>query len=168
MRSFLRASLLMLQFPGDFTVRPLITMLTSLIAVWALTLAIVSADEKDKKADTRDRLVGTWKMVSAKYGGQEVTFPEGSTHMKHITPTHFMWATFDGDGTVSRSCGGTYTLHDDAYVEHVEFGFSSDFDLLKGKSQSFTCKLEGNKWHHNGKLSNGLTIEEVWEREVKK
>jgi hypothetical protein len=29
---------------------------------------------------------------------------------------------------------------------------------------SFECKVEGAKWYHNGALSSGLTIEEVWER----
>jgi hypothetical protein len=126
------------------------------------------AEESKEKVDPQLRLVGTWKMVSAKYGGQEVKFPEGMTHMKHVTPTHFMWATFDKDGAVNRSAGGTYTLKDDGYEELVEFGVSSDFDLLKGKIQSFKCKLDGNKWHHHGKLSNGLTIEEVWERVERK
>jgi hypothetical protein len=26
------------------------------------------------------------------------------------------------------------------------------------------CKLVGNAWHHDGQLSNGQAIEEVWER----
>ena len=42
------------------------------------------------------------------------------------------------------------------------------FDLIKGKAQTFKCKVEGNKWHHDGKLSNDLTIEEVWERVERK
>jgi hypothetical protein len=35
---------------------------------------------------------------------------------------------------------------------------------IKGKPQSFDCKVEGSKWYHNGTVSSGLTIEEVWER----
>jgi hypothetical protein len=31
-----------------------------------------------------------------------------------------------------------------------------------------TWKLEGNKWYPNGKLSNGETIEEVWQRVERK
>lgn len=45
---------------------------------------------------------------------------------------------------------------------------SSDSEIMKSKAQTFTCKVEGNKWYDNGKLSNGLTIDEVWERVEKK
>jgi hypothetical protein len=153
--------------PRRHSMRPFTVTLLLTIPWLALSLRACAEEPKDKTRP-EERLVGTWKMVSARYGGQEFKFPEGSTHMKHITPTHFMWATYDKDGVVSRSCGGTYTLKVDAYEELVEFGLSSDFDLLKGKFQTFKCKLDGNKWHHNGKLSNGLTIEEVWERVERK
>ena len=53
---------------------------------------------------------------------------------------------------------------DGKYEETPEYGISNDFKLLKGKAQSFKWKVEGNKWYHNGKLSSGTTIEEVWER----
>ena len=62
------------------------------------------------------------------------------------------------------SLGGAYTLKGDEYVETPEYGLGSDLDLLKGKPQAFKWRIEGNKWHHTGKLSDGLTIEEVWER----
>ncbi|HKQ76982.1 MAG TPA: hypothetical protein VJ810_25025 [Blastocatellia bacterium] len=53
----------------------------------------------------------------------------------------------------------------------LEYGGGSIAEVfkdLKGKPQMFECKVEGNKWRHNGALSNGLTIEEVWERVEKK
>ena len=80
----------------------------------------------------------------------------------------FMWASYDKDGKVTRAAGGDYTLKGEVYEETPEYGISSDFDLIKGKAQTFKRKVEGNKWYHNGKLSNGLTIEEVWERVEKK
>jgi hypothetical protein len=115
-----------------------------------------------------NKLVGTWKLISGKYGGQEVKFPEGSTMVKHVTPTQFMWATYDKDGKVTRAAGGGYALMGEAYEETPEYGIGNDFDLIKGMAQSFKWKIDGNKWHHTGKLSNGLTIEEVWERVEKK
>jgi hypothetical protein len=36
--------------------------------------------------------------------------------------------------------------------------------MTRGKVQSFTLKIEGDKWHHVGTLSNGVKIDEVWER----
>jgi len=141
-----------------------------LAMIVALTVAATTAQSGEAKADAKseNKLVGTWKMVSAKYGGEEFKFEEGHTTVKHVTPTQFMWATYDKDGKVTRTAGGSYTLKGDAYEEIPKYGFSSDFDVIKGKSQTFKWKVEGNKWYHNGKLSNGLTIEEVWERVEKK
>jgi hypothetical protein len=33
-----------------------------------------------------------------------------------------------------------------------------------GKKQSFTSKVDGDKLHQSGQLSDGLKIEEVWQR----
>jgi hypothetical protein len=137
--------------------------LAPIIAI-SIILTSAVADEPKDKANSENKLVGTWKLLTAKYGGQEFNFPEGTTMVKHVTPTHFMWATYGKDGTVTRSIGGAYTIKGETYEEMAEYGISSDFDLLKGNAQTFTWKVVGNKWHHNGKLSSGLTIEEVWER----
>ncbi len=126
------------------------------------------AEEPKGAAKADNKLLGTWKLVSAKYGGNEFKFPEGTTMVKHVTPTQFMWATYDKDGTVTRAAGGGYTLKDEVYEETPEYGISADFELIKGKAQTFKWKVEGNKWYHDGKLSNGQTIEEVWERVEKK
>lgn len=123
-------------------------------------IAVCPADEPKGNAD----LVGTWKLVSARYGGNEYKQPDGQTTLKHVTPTQFMWASYDADGKVTRAAGGGYTLKEDSYEETPEYGISADFELIKAKVQSFKCKVEKDKWFHEGKLSNGLTIEEVWER----
>lgn len=141
------------------------------LAPWCLATTLVVgvtaallADEPTGAAQNENKLIGTWKMVSGKYGGQEINFPEGTTTLKHVTPVHFMWTSYDKDGVMSRSAGGTYTIKGEAYEEVPQYGMSSDFDIIKGKPQKFTWKIDGNKWLHNGELSNGLTIEEVWER----
>jgi len=123
------------------------------------------ADEPKGDVQNGNRLVGTWKQVSAKFGGNDFKPEEGTTTLKHVTPTQFMWVTYDKDGKMTRAAGGRYTLKGkDGYEETPEYGLSSDFDVIKGKLQKFNWKLEGNKWHHVGALSNGLTIDEVWER----
>ena len=135
--------------------------------VVTLTATVIWADDP-KEGSTLNKLVGTWKAVSAKYGGEEVKREEGVTHIKHVTPTQFMWAMCDKEGKVSAALGGSYTLKGDKYVEMPEYGTGEVLAQLKGKPQEFTWKVEGNKWYHNGKLSSGLTIEEVWERVEKK
>jgi hypothetical protein len=142
--------------------------------VWAflfLTLGVsvlLAADDAPKRGATvNHKLIGTWKVVSAKYGGEVSKRPEGFTQLKHVTPVQFMWAIYDKDGKVVAALGGPCTLTEKEYVEIPEYGVGS-FEELKGKPQVFTWKIEGNKWYHTGKLSSGLTIEEVWERVEKK
>jgi len=122
----------------------------------------------DPAASPQEKLIGTWRLVSARYGGEDHKSPEGTTTLKHVTSSQFMWASYGADGTVTRAAGGTYTLKADTYEETPEYGLSGDFDLIRGKAQTFKCMIDGDKWHHDGKLSNGLTIEEVWERVGKK
>ena len=135
-----------------------------------LPMAAVHAVPYVPKSEIKDenKLIGTWKYVSGKYNGQENKLPDGITMLKHVTSSQFTWVVYDKDGKVSASLGGSCTLTGDKYVEIPEYGFGDAFEQLKGKSQEFTWKLDGNKWFHNGKLSSGLTIEEVWERVEKK
>jgi len=139
----------------------------AMIFALAITAPPARSDEPKGDAKSENKLVGTWKLVSAKYGGEERKFDEVTT-IKHVTPSQFMWASYDSDGKVTRAAGGDYTLKGEVYEETPKYGISGDFDLIKGKLQTFTWKVEGNKWYHKGKLSNGLTIDEVWERVEKK
>jgi hypothetical protein len=139
--------------------------LVSLVAVAAFASGRSTAgDSKKAEVRTENKLVGTWKQVKAKFGGKEVKLPEGNTQLKHITSTHFMFVDFDKDGKFIDAFGGPYTLNGEKYEETLEYGVGEVFKMLKGKPQSFECKVEGAKWYHNGTLSSGLTIEEVWER----
>jgi hypothetical protein len=145
--------------------------LVSMVAVAALTSFASgtsgrsnAGDQKKSEAKAENKLIGTWKMVKARFGGKEFKIPEGSTQLKHITPTQYMFVDFDKDGNVFDARGGPYTLKGEKFEATPEYGVSENFKVLKGKLQSFECKVEGNKWYHNGTLSNGLTIEEVWER----
>ncbi len=141
-----------------------------LLVIFALAVTVTTARSADSKGDVKsdNKLVGTWKMISAKYDGQDFKYPEGLTTVKHVTPTQFMWVTYDKEGKVTRAAGGAYTSKGEVYEETPEYGISSDFDEIKGKAHTFKWRVEGNKWYHNGKLSSGLTIEEVWERIDKK
>jgi hypothetical protein len=141
---------------------------SALLLLVTVAFPFTSRGGPDPESTLQERLIGTWKLATAKYDGQEVKLGEGSTTIKHVTPAHFMWLSYDQDGKITRSAGGIYTLKTDDYVETPEYGLGGDFEVIKGKPQTFKCKIEGNKWFHNGKLSNDLTIEEVWERVEKK
>jgi hypothetical protein len=148
-----------------------VTMTVSLglaVAV-ALTAARSSADEPTRAGgESANKLVGTWKRTSGKYGGNDNALPAGFTHLKHVTPAQFAWVIYGDDGKVVAGLGGSYTAKGDDYIETPEYGVGTGLDNLKGKPQVFKWKVEGNKWYHTGKLSNGQTVEEVWERVEKK
>src|SRR5215471_9158576 len=146
-----------------------VAVLVSLVAVAAFTSFTsgrsTAADPKKEEASADNKLVGTWKMVKARYGGKEANvLSEDHTEFKHVTPAHFILVAIDKDGKVGAAIGGPYTLKGEKYEETPEYGLSEVFTNIKGKPQSFECKVEGNKWYHNGTVSTGLTIEEVWER----
>ena len=137
--------------------------------LFAVAATHALSEEPKSATKNENKLVGTWKLVSAKHGGNKFEIPEGNTHVKHVTPVQFMWAWYDKDGKVTSALGGSYTLKGEAYEEVPEYGVGEGLlETLKGKTQSFKWKIEGNKWHHTGTLSSGLTIEEVWERVEKK
>jgi hypothetical protein len=138
-----------------------------LAALAALVVTATPGRADDAKAGAKDnKLVGTWKLVSAKFRGEDREI-KGTT-IKYVTPTHFIWLTYGDDGQVSVSMGGPCTIDGDKYEETPEYGVGPIVNAYKGKLQSFTWKVDGNKWHHQGKLSGGFEIEEVWERVEKK
>ena len=140
----------------------------TLLAAALLTVVGAAQEATKEKAKSGSMLVGSWRLVSAKYGGQDFKFPEGQTMLKHVTPSQFMWATYDKDGKVYRAAGGYIAVKGDVYEETPEYGLGDDFEGIKGKTHAFKAKVEGNRWHSDGMLDSGLTIEEVWERLGKK
>jgi len=132
----------------------------------AASAATGRADDPKAGAQPENKLVGSWKLVAVKYDGKEHKFSDRTTRIKHVTPTQFAWLNYDKDGKVDMALGGLYTLNGEKYEEIPEYGVG--FAAYIGKVQSFTWKVEGNKWYHTGKLSSGLLIDEVWERVEKK
>jgi hypothetical protein len=131
-----------------------------------LVVALVSSAFPARVAgqDTTPKsLMGTWKLVSAKYGGQESPLANDFTTFKHFTPTHFMWVSFDKAGKVTRTGGGPYTYDGKTLEETPAYGLGSDFNVVHAKRQTLDCKVEGKRLYHKGALSNGRTLEEVWE-----
>ena len=106
-----------------------------------------AADEPEKaEAKPDNELVGTWKLVSAKYNGQENKLPEGITMLKHITPVQFMWAIYDKDGKVESALGGPYTLKGDKYEETPEYGLADTLVCLKEQPCSVCVKFSSQSF----------------------
>ena len=110
--------------------------------------------------------LGTWQLVSLKYGEESKwsDAPKEQRRIKHITATHFTWVAYEtASGKVQTLAGGTYTFSDGAYTETIDYAGEGMMDYL-GKQQAFTIRVEGDKLHQTGQLSDGLKIEEVWQR----
>ncbi len=112
-----------------------------------------------------EKVIGTWKLVSAKYDGEESDVTKSGTTLKHVTPGNFIWVTYDSESKeVTRSAGGTFTLDGEKYEETPRYGLGDDFEDVRDKPHAFTLKIDGDTWNHSGALASGLKIEEVWER----
>jgi hypothetical protein len=117
-------------------------------------------------AETKPGIVGTWKLVSTKYGEakEHTPYTGSSTRTKIINPTHFVWLEVQTDSKkVVSSAGGKYTFSGGAYTETIDFAGQGMEEYL-GKPQKFTVRIKGDKLTQSGALSDGLKIEEVWER----
>jgi hypothetical protein len=109
---------------------------------------------------------GTWQLVSFKYGetNKWLDAPSTQKKIKLITDSYFNWVQYEvSSGKVQGSAGGPYTMSGGNYTETIEFVGEGMTDYL-GKKQSFTIRVEGDKLHQSGQLSDGLKIEEVWQR----
>ena len=107
------------------------TVLRCLMVALVLAAPAARADEP-KGGKAAHPLVGTWKLVSAKYNGREPKFPEGTTTLKHVTGSQFMWVSYDKDGKVFRTAGGTYAVKGEGYEETLEYGLG-DLTQLEGE-----------------------------------
>ena len=108
--------------------------------------------------------VGTWKLVTAKANGKAVDVPAGTTVLKHVTPTDFVFVYYTAQGLITVAGGGRYTYNGTRYAESVEYGVGEGMAPYIGKTQEFTLRIEGGRWYQSGTETDGTTVEEVWER----
>lgn len=137
-----------------------------LLVAFAILLCTLPALAQDKAAAPAEKHLGTWKLLSTKYGDAKDFAPyrDASSRLKLINATHFTWLEVDDKSKqVISSAGGTYKLSGNTYTETIEFA-GQGMEAYLGKPQKFTIRVEGDKLHQSGELSTGLKIEEVWER----
>ena len=133
------------------------------LAAVVLAATLVAQQPTAKGSGTH---LGTWQLVSTKYGDAKdfSDFPKEQRRVKLITATHFTWVQYDvATKKVESTAGGPYTLDGGSYTESIEF-VGTGMETYLGKKQSFTIKVDGDKLYQSGQLSDGLKIEEVWQR----
>ena len=112
-------------------------------------------------------MAGAWHITEKSNGGQGdlVKIHQEGTRktLKLLSKTRFQWFAIDpavkgfyGTG------GGTYAAKDGKYTENIQF-FSKDNNRV-GTSLKFDWKLNGGRWDHSGKSTDGKPVHEVWEK----
>lgn len=133
-------------------------------AALAFTAALPGAEKPQKDAASH---LGTWRLVSTKYGDAK-EFSDVSNqepHIKMLTADRFVWVIYDSKTKlISRSMGGSYRLQGSSYTETIEFFLPQGMKVYLGKEQVFTLRVEGDRLFQSGKLSDGMNIEEIWQR----
>lgn len=137
------------------------SMILACLSLLTIRLVAGADDNPDAAFDAKRlkrELPSTWECVSF------ADLPQQIAHIKHVTPTHYTWVTYDRDRReVLATSGGTWSLRDGKYVEVCEFA-SDTHQHLRGKAVAFAINLVGDKWDHKGLLDSGFEIDEVWNR----
>ena len=129
-----------------------------------LGLLLLSAAGAAQDTHDATKLIGSWKLVKAVYGGAPSNM-NGQVEIKDVTDSHFMWFRHkEGSSTLTDAGGGSYSIKGDTYSERLEYGLGNDFNVVKGHVIPLKWKLDGNMWHISGTLNNGLVFEEDWEK----
>ena len=107
-------------------------------------------------------LVGAWRISGRMRNGEMSEMKWGARKtIKMCTGTRFQWVAFNPETkSFNGTGGGTYTLKDGTYTEHIEF-FSRDNSRV-GASLEFDAKVSGKEWDHSGLSSKGSPIREIW------
>jgi hypothetical protein len=75
--------------------------------------------------DIRQQLIGSWRIVSASFGGVPSELHEKSITIKHITPVHIIWIGYQPDDRrIFRSAGGSWNVTQGKYTETMRVHLS--------------------------------------------
>jgi hypothetical protein len=97
-------------------------------------------------------MVGTWRHNAE----------NGQLKLKLLTPTHFLWVDFnERNHMVTSSLGGTYSVNNDVYTEHIQFQSGVENDYT-GTDANFETTVDQKKLHIKG---TDNSYDEVWDRQ---
>ncbi len=138
-----------------------------LIITWTVKQNSIASSRSELSDDEiRKQLVGSWRIVSASFGGVPSELHKNSITIKHITPVHIIWIGYQPDDrNIFRSAGGSWKVSDGKYIETMRYGLDPKFkENTFGKDFVFECRFEGDLWIQTGKLSDGSEMIETWQR----
>lgn len=121
------------------------------IALILISLILISCDDKAHENETVPRIIGTWKLLTGtiiEKGDTLVTdYTKNISFIKIINDSHFSFLQHDinkGKDSTTASFvagGGSYSLTDSLYVEHLEYCSAREWE---GNDFTFTVSLHGD------------------------
>ncbi|MEO0897363.1 MAG: hypothetical protein AAFY71_13235 [Bacteroidota bacterium] len=139
---------------SKYTTQLLLCMLPLLMG-----FAFLSPQYPPPASESEQALRGAWTMVQK----DGVSNDELAIQMvKILSDGHFMFAFYNSETQQFFSAGGgTYSYANGQYTENIDFHTIDP--ALAGTSVTFSCKLDGDKWVHQGN-TNGTPINEIFQR----
>jgi len=121
---------------------------------------------KPSDEQIRTNLIGSWRIVSASFGGVPSELHRTSITIKHITPVHLIWIGYQPeDRRIFRSAGGSWKVLDGKYIETMRYGLDPQFKQnIFGKDFAFDCRFDGDLWIQSATLPDGSEMIETWQR----
>lgn len=117
---------------------------------------------------------GAWQLESFIMDGEE--YPLGAyVQVKVLTGSHFAWQGVPQAGDTEGSFmnlrygGGTYRVTETDYTESLDYFMDPN---LVGTEVTFSCRVEGDQWYHDGEIpriddgqeTGSWKVQEVWRR----
>jgi hypothetical protein len=113
-----------------------------------LFVLLMACDSNKPSPSLHDNLQGSWQLLYAAHIKKDTVIrndPPGTKMIKILNDTHFafMQHTIDKNDTtgIYGSGGGTYTLKDSVYTEHLEFCTSRQYE---GNDFEFKVTIHGD------------------------
>ena len=111
-------------------------------------------------------LEGAWEVVSLTLTDStgtatevEIGDPPG---LKVLSAEHWVFVEqTEDEASPTSGGGGRYTTSDTTYTEDVQYHAAVSF---VGKTLTFDCQVEGDRWYQRGMLPGGTYLEEVYRR----
>ena len=122
----------------------------STIQFFAAIMLFASCNNEKKQNQNQLPLIGTWELISATSTEKDSTvstFNPKIKMIKIINPTHFAFLSHDlnmGKDTTSAAFtagGGTYTLVDSVYTEHLDYFIDRNWENNKFE---FVVKIQND------------------------
>lgn len=133
--------------------------------------------EKVENGDQEKAIMGTWQLKSYReeQDSTRSEYPSFVRYMKSITPTHFIWVKYNGEGDEVMAAGsGRYKYNNGSYEENIEMIYPPGANQV-GTTPFFLAEFNDGDWIHKGYVlkadpdnpsitADSVFIDEVWHK----